>query len=245
MIDGKKIVVVMPAYNASSTLEKTYEEIPHDIVDAVILVDDSSSDQTASIARKIGINKVIELPHNLGYGGNQKVCYRNALDINADIIVMLHPDYQYSPKLISSMCSVIASGLYPVVFGSRILGGGALLGGMPLYKYIANRFLTFFQNLVLGQKLSEYHTGYRAFSADVLRNIKFESNSDNFIFDNQIISQIFMANYEIAEVTCPTKYFEDASSISLSRSIRYGLGVIHVTLIHRLTQWKLINSDIY
>ena len=245
MIDGKKIVVVMPAYNASSTLEKTYEEIPHDIVDAVILVDDSSSDQTASIARKIGINKVIELPHNLGYGGNQKVCYRNALDINADIIVMLHPDYQYSPKLISSMCSVIASGLYPVVFGSRILGGGALLGGMPLYKYIANRFLTFFQNLVLGQKLSEYHTGYRAFSADVLRNIKFESNSDNFIFDNQIISQIFMANYEIAEVTCPTKYFDDASSISLSRSIRYGLGVIHVTLIHRLTQWKLINSDIY
>lgn len=245
MIDGKKIVVVMPAYNASSTLEKTYQEIPHNIVDAVILVDDSSSDQTASIARKIGINKVIELPHNLGYGGNQKVCYRNALDINADIIVMLHPDYQYSPKLISSMCSVIASGLYPVVFGSRILGGGALLGGMPLYKYIANRFLTFFQNLVLGQKLSEYHTGYRAFSADVLRNIKFESNSDNFIFDNQIISQIFMANYEIAEVTCPTKYFDDASSISLSRSIQYGLGVIHVTLIQRLTQWKLIKSDIY
>jgi len=245
MIGHYRVAVVMPAFNAAMTLARTYQEIPRDIVDTVILVDDCSSDKTALAAEELGIETVIELPKNLGYGGNQKVCYQNALKMNADIIVMLHPDYQYSPRLIPAMCSMIASGHYPVVLGSRILGGGALRGSMPLYKYFANRFLTLFQNLTLGRKLSEYHTGYRAFSSDVLRKIKFESNSDDFIFDNQIICQIFMAGYDIAEMTCPTRYFKEASSINFSRSVSYGLGVIRESVVYRLVRWGLIKSRLY
>jgi len=226
MINGKKITVVLPAYNAARTLEMTYREIPFDIVDEVVLVDDRSRDETIELAVKLGIKHIIKHDVNKGYGGNQKSCYRKAIELNSDIIVMLHPDYQYTPKLIHSMCYLIANDLYKVVFGSRILGKGALKGGMPLYKYIANRLLTLIQNILMDQKLSEYHTGYRAFSADVLGKIDFESNSDDFIFDNQIIAQIFSAGYEIAEITCPTKYFDDASSINLRRSTIYGLGVI-------------------
>ncbi|GAB4295956.1 MAG: glycosyltransferase family 2 protein [Marinilabiliales bacterium] len=226
MINNKKVVVVLPAYNASKTLEATYNEIPFDIVDEVILVDDRSNDNTVEVAKKLGINHVVEHEVNKGYGGNQKSCYNKALEINADIIVMLHPDYQYTPKLIHSMAYLIANGVYEVVFGSRILGKGALKGGMPLYKYFFNRLLTFTQNIMIGQKLSEYHTGYRAFSAKVLKDINYSANSDDFVFDNQMIVQIFYAGYEIAEITCPTKYFKEASSINFRRSVKYGLGVI-------------------
>ena len=209
----------MPAYNAEKTLEKTFREIPMDIVDHVILVDDRSNDQTLIVARELGIKHIIEHEENKGYGGNQKTCYLKALDLKADIVVMLHPDYQYEPKLIHSMCFLIANGVYEVVLGSRILGRGALKGGMPMYKYIANRFLTLFQNLLIKQKLSEYHTGYRAFSANVLRSINFEVNSDDFVFDNQMLAQIFYAGFDIAEITCPTKYFEEASSINEHRGL--------------------------
>jgi len=245
MINNKKIVVVLPAYNAELTLEKTYKEIPFDIVDEVILVDDYSKDNTYQLAQKLGINYVIRHDKNKGYGGNQKTCYNKALEIGADIVIMLHPDYQYTPKLIHSMAYLIANDVYPVVFGSRILGKGALKGGMPLYKYIANRFLTLFQNILIKQKLSEYHTGYRAFSSEVLKNINYDANSDDFVFDNQIISQIFFKGYEIAEITCPTKYFEDASSINFSRSVKYGLGVLKVSLIHFLNKLGIIRSRIY
>ena len=200
----------MPAYNAAETLEKTYKEIPLNIVDEVILVDDHGTDNTAELAKTLGIQHVIRHEKNKGYGGNQKTCYNKALEIGADIVIMLHPDYQYTPKLIESMSYLIANEVYPVVLGSRILGKGALKGGMPLYKYIANRFLTFFQNMMIGQKLSEYHTGYRAFSKEVLENISFNRNSDDFVFDNQMLSQIVYKQYEIAEITCPTKYFEEA-----------------------------------
>lgn len=234
MISGKKVVVVMPAYNASRTLADTYLEIPRDIVDEVVLVDDASMDNTAEVALKLGIDHVIRHEHNLGYGGNQKTCYRKALGLGADIVIMVHPDYQYTPKLIPSMAHLIGNGLYHVVLGSRILGKGALKGGMPRYKYVANRFLTFVQNLLLGQKLSEYHTGYRAFSREVLNDIHFDRNSDDFVFDNQMLSQILMAGYEIAEVTCPTKYFEEGSSINFRRSVVYGLGVLQTSWRHFL-----------
>jgi glycosyltransferase involved in cell wall biosynthesis len=244
MINKKKVVVVMPAYNASETLEKTYNEIPFQIVDDVILVDDHGSDNTYDLAKKLGINHVIRHEFNKGYGGNQKTCYNKALELGADIVVMLHPDYQYTPKLIESMCYLIANGLYPVVLGSRILGKGALKGGMPIYKYIANRCLTLFQNILMNQKLSEYHTGYRAFSAEVLKSINFNSNSDDFIFDNQMLAQIMFRGNEIGEITCPTKYFEEASSINFQRSSVYGLGVIYTSIRYFLTKIGLINWKI-
>ena len=230
MIYNHKIAVVLPAYNAEKTLEKTVDEIPKDIVDEIILVDDFSNDKTHEVAKEIGIKTIIKHSSNKGYGGNQKSCYNKAIELNADIVVMLHPDYQYTPKLIPSMCYIIANNVYPVVLGSRILGNDALKGGMPLYKYISNRLLTFIQNILMGQKLSEYHTGYRAFSVDVLKEIEYENNSDDFIFDNQLIAQICHKGYKIAEITCPTKYFEEASSINLKRSIKYGLGVLKTSI---------------
>ncbi len=245
MINNKRIAVVLPAYNAEQTLEQTYQEIPMDIVDDVILVDDNSLDSTFEVANKLGIGHIIKHSNNLGYGGNQKSCYNKALDLGADIVIMLHPDYQYTPKLIQSMAYLIANDVYPVVFGSRILGKGALKGGMPIYKYIANRFLTLTQNLMIGQKLSEYHTGYRAFSSVVLKKIKFENNSNDFIFDNEIISQIFYAGYEIAEITCPTKYFEEASSINFTRSMNYGFGVLSVSFKHLLARIGVFTSKLY
>ncbi|MDI9355463.1 MAG: glycosyltransferase family 2 protein [Chitinophagaceae bacterium] len=245
MFNGKKIVVVMPAYNAEKTLKKTYEEIPFDIVDDVILVNDASKDSTDEEARKIGIKHIINHAENKGYGGNQKTCYKKALEINADVIIMLHPDYQYTPLLIHAMASIIATGLYPVVFGSRILGKGALRGGMPLYKYIFNRFLTLTQNILMNEKLSEYHTGYRAFHRDVLLKVNYENNSNDFVFDNEMVAQIFAAGYNIAEVTCPTKYFEDASSISFQRSIKYGMGVLNVSFGYFLKRLRIYTPAIY
>ncbi len=245
MLNNKKVVVVLPAYNAALTLEKTFLEIPVDVVDEVVLVDDASKDDTIGVARKLGIQHIIRHDNNKGYGGNQKSCYNKALELGADIVIMVHPDYQYTPKLILAMSSIIANEVYPAVFGSRILGKGALKGGMPLYKYIFNRFLTLTQNILIGQKLSEYHTGYRAFSAEILRNINFMANSDDFIFDNEMVSQVFMKGYDIAEVTCPTKYFEEASSINFKRSSIYGLGVLRVSLQHRLHKWGLIKAKIY
>jgi glycosyltransferase involved in cell wall biosynthesis len=235
----------MPAYNAAQTLEKTYKEIPFDIVDEVILTDDHSSDNTFEVAKKIGIKHVIRHEKNKGYGGNQKTCYLKAMELGADIVIMVHPDYQYTPKLIHAMASIIANDLYPVVLASRILGRGALKGGMPLVKYIANRFLTLTQNILLRQKLSEYHSGYRAFSKEVLEAINFTENSDDFVFDNEMLAQIFYKGYEIGEVTCPTKYFEEASSINLKRSAIYGLGVLRVSLIYRLNKWGLMKSNLF
>lgn len=245
MINNKKIVVVMPAYNAEKTLEQTYNEIPFDIVDEVILTDDHSQDGTVKKAESLGIKEIISHDKNTGYGGNQKSCYNRALELGADIVIMLHPDYQYTPKLIHSIAYVIAHEVYPVVLASRILGKGALKGGMPMIKYVSNRFLTLFQNILLSQKLSEYHTGYRAFSAEVLRSIDYNANSDDFIFDNQMLAQIFMQGYEIGEITCPTKYFDDASSISLSRSTKYGLGVLWVSVQYRLAKWKICTNRIF
>lgn len=245
MINGKKIIVVMPAYNAAETLEKTYREIPFDIVDDVILTDDCSRDETVLKAKELGIKEIQVHSRNCGYGGNQKSCYNRALELGADIVVMLHPDYQYTPRLIHSMCYVIANGLYPVVLGSRILGKGALKGGMPMIKYIANRGLTLMQNILMNQKLSEYHTGFRAFSAEVLRAVDYNSNSDDFVFDNQMLAQIFWAGYEIGEITCPTKYFEEASSINLRRSTIYAFGVIRTSFVYRLCKWKLCKSKIF
>ena len=245
MLNNKKIVVVLPAYNAALTLERTYKEIPLDIVDEVVLVDDNSKDDTVKVATAIGIKHIIKHEANKGYGGNQKSCYKKALDLGADIVIMLHPDYQYTPLLIPAISSIIANELYPVVLASRILGNGALKGGMPMYKYVFNRFLTLFENIFLGQKLSEYHTGYRAFSGEVLRSIDFTHNSDDFVFDNEMISQIFMNGFEIAEITCPTKYFEEASSINFSRSMKYGMGVLRVSLTHRLHKWGMIKSNLY
>ncbi|WP_297903690.1 glycosyltransferase family 2 protein [uncultured Parabacteroides sp.] len=228
MIKDKVVTVVMPAYNAEKTLEQTYQEIPFDIVDHVILVDDKSGDKTVGKARELGIKHIISHEVNKGYGGNQKTCYDKALELRSDIVIMLHPDYQYTPKLIHAMAYVIADDVYQVVFGSRILGKGALKGGMPVYKYISNRILTLIQNILMNNKLSEYHTGYRAFSAEVLRSIDYKKCSDNFVFDNQVIAQICDKGYEIAEVTCPTKYFPEASSIKLYNSVVYGLGVLGV-----------------
>jgi len=245
MYNGKRVAVVLPAYNAANTLEITYKEIPMDIVDEVILVDDASKDNTVEVGKALGIKHIIRHEKNKGYGGNQKTCYSKALELNADIVVMLHPDYQYTPKLLVAMISIIGNEVYPVVLGSRILGGGALKGGMPMYKYIFNRCLTLTQNILLGEKLSEYHTGYRAFSKQVLTSIHFMRNSDDFVFDNQMLSQIFYAGFEIAEVTCPTKYFPEASSINFSRSMTYGIGCLKVSAIHRLCKWGLMKSVLY
>lgn len=235
----------MPAYKAALTLERTLSEVPMDIVDELVLVDDKSPDNTVEVAKRLGIKHIVQHEVNKGYGGNQKSCYAKALELGADIVVMLHPDYQYTPKLIHAMASVLAYEVYPVCFGSRILGKGALKGGMPMYKYIANRFLTWFENVMIGQKLSEYHTGYRAFTAEVIRSIDFTHNSDDFVFDNEMVSQLFMNGYEIGEVTCPTKYFEEASSINFSRSMKYGGGVLRVSLIHFLHKSGLIKSKLY
>ena len=245
MMKGKKVVVVLPAYNAAQTLEKTYKEIPFDVVDDVVLVDDASKDKTVDIGKQLGIKHIVIHEHNTGYGGNQKSCYNKALAIGADIVIMLHPDYQYTPKLITAMCSLIAEELYPVVLGSRILGKCARKGGMPFYKYIFNRFLTLSQNILMSQKLSEYHTGYRAFSKQVLENISFENNNNDFVFDNEMLAQIFMAGYEIAEVTCPTKYFEEASSINFQRSVKYGLGVLRVSFQYRFQKMGLASYKIF
>jgi glycosyltransferase involved in cell wall biosynthesis len=236
MYKSKKIVVVLPAYNAALTLEKTYLEIPFDIVDEVILVDDNSKDSTFELAKKLGIKHIIHHEENKGYGGNQKTCYKKAQELGADIVVMLHPDYQYTPQLIPAMVSIIASGLYPVVFGSRILGKSALSGGMPKYKYFANRFLTFIQNILMQQKLTEYHTGFRAYSSEVLKIINFELNSNDFIFDNEMIALIFHKGFSIAEITCPTKYFKEASSINFRKSLKYGFGVLRVSFLYFLTK---------
>lgn len=245
MLNNKKIVVVLPAFNASRTLEKTISEIPTDIVDDIILVDDASSDNTADLANRLGIRHVVRHVQNLGYGANQKSCYSKALELKADIVVMIHPDYQYTPKLITAMASVIAYGVYPVVLGSRILGKGALKGGMPLYKYVFNRVLTLFQNLVMNQKLSEYHSGFRAFSSKVLLELNFKNNSDDFVFDNQMLAQVFFKGYEIAEITCPTRYFPEASSISFSRSFRYGAGVVWTSIQYRLARMGIYKQDIF
>ena len=245
MIKNKKIIVVLPAYNASKTLSETYSEIPFDIVDDVILVDDNSTDETINIAKGLGIKNIIKHENNLGYGGNQKTCYNKALELKADIVIMLHPDYQYTPKLIPSMCYLIADNVYPVVIGSRILGNGALQGGMPMYKYIANRILTLFQNILMGQKLSEYHTGYRAYSKEVLNKIDFNKNSDDFIFDNQFLAQVFYNGFEVAEITCPTKYFDDASSINFKRSTIYGIGVLLTSIKFFLSKKKIYKSKLF
>lgn len=245
MFNDKKVIVVMPAYRAALTLERTYREIPLDLVDDIILVDDASPDNTVEVARNLGIRHVIRHDKNKGYGGNQKTCYAKAVELGADIVVMLHPDYQYTPLLLPAMISIIGNGLYPVVFASRILGKGALKGGMPMYKYVANRFLTLTQNVLMNQKLSEYHTGYRAFSGEVLRSLDFTHNSDDFIFDNEMIAQIFYKGYEIGEVTCPTKYFDEASSINFRRSSIYGLGVLRTSVLYFFTKlgimhWKIL-----
>jgi glycosyltransferase involved in cell wall biosynthesis len=243
MLNGKKIVVVMPAYHAEKTLVQTYEDLPHEVVDDVILVDDCSSDRTAEIAESLNITTIVH-ETNKGYGGNQKTCYAVALDLGADIVVMVHPDYQYEPKLVTAIASIIASGVYDAAIASRILGNKALAGGMPLYKYIANRFLTLFQNILIGEKLSEYHTGFRAFSSDVLNDIPLHRNSNDFIFDNEMLAQIVGNGFRIGEISCPTKYFEDASSINLTRSIRYGLLVIKVSVFYRLHKMGLIKYKI-
>ena len=245
MIREKVIAIVMPAYNAEKTLKQTYAEIPFDIVDHVILVDDASSDKTSELAKELGIQHVIKHERNKGYGGNQKTCYDKALEIGADIVVMLHPDYQYTPLLLTSICYMIANDLYPVIIASRILGKGAIKGGMPRYKYIANRILTLTQNILMGQKLSEYHTGYRAFTREVLNAVDYHQNSDDFVFDNQMLAQIFYKGFSIGEVSCPTKYFKEASSINLRRSIKYGLGVLGVSFAYRLQKMKLAKFKIF
>ncbi len=236
MIHGKRVIVVLPAYNAARTLEKTYTELPREVVDEVILVDDASRDETSRIAQRLGITTIVHAK-NLGYGGNQKTCYRNALARGADVVIMVHPDYQYTPALVTAMASMVGTGLYDSVLGSRIIGGGALRGGMPLYKYVANRILTAIENLATGRKLSEYHTGYRAFSRKVLETLPLEENSNDFVFDNEMLAQIIAFDYSIGEVSCPTRYFEEASSISFPRAVRYGLGVLNVSLklwLHRV-----------
>lgn len=242
MINGKKVVVVMPAYNAEMTLRQTYDEITKMVVDEVILVDDASRDHTVEIARELGITTIVHAK-NRGYGGNQKTCYRAALETGADIVIMLHPDYQYTPKLITAMASLIAEGLFDCVLGSRILGVGALKGGMPVYKYISNRVLTLIQNILLAYKLSEYHTGYRAFSRKILETLPLDHNSDNFVFDCQMLSQIIYAGYSVGEISCPTLYLEVSSSINLQNSIIYGLGVLAVSLRYRLSKLGLLKES--
>lgn len=247
MVNKKKVIAVLPAYNAELTLKQTYKEIPFDLVDEVILTDDHSNDQTVKVAKEIGIQHIIIHDQNKGYGANQKSCYTKALQLGADIVIMLHPDYQYTPKLIPSMVYLIANDVYDVVLGSRILGKGALQGGMPIYKYIANRFLTLFQNILMNQKLSEYHTGYRCFSAAAIQSIPYQKNSDDFIFDNQMLAQLCFNDWRMGEVSCPTKYFAEASSINFNRSVKYGLGVMGVScsyFLHKVSPFKskLFNS---
>jgi glycosyltransferase involved in cell wall biosynthesis len=244
MIHGKKLIVVMPAYNAEKTLRKTFEELPHEYVDEVILVDDASHDYTVTVARELGIHTIIHA-ENRGYGANQKTCYLEALHRGADIVVMVHPDYQYSPRLVTAMASMITSGHYDVVLASRILGGTARKGGMPLYKYISNRFLTFFENIMLGIKLSEYHTGYRAFGRIVLETLPLEENSDDFVFDNEMIAQAAFFGYHLGEISCPTKYFEEASSISFSRSVKYGFGVLLTSVKYVLQKTGMLSSPLF
>lgn len=246
MYQGKKIVVVMPAYNAAETLLKTYTEVmAQGIVDLVIVVDDASRDQTASLARTLEKTRVYVHEQNKGYGANQKSCYRIALEEGADIVIMVHPDYQYTPMLIPAMASMIANGLYHCVLGSRILGGHSLKGGMPLWKYIANRVLTLCENILLGAKLSEYHTGYRAFSRELLVKLDLHRNSDDFVFDNQMLAQILWQGFTIAEVSCPTKYFAEASSINLSRSVTYGIGCLRTAVTYRLASLGLVRSELF
>ncbi|HOT96751.1 MAG TPA: glycosyltransferase family 2 protein [bacterium] len=244
MIHGKKVVVVLPAYNAAATLEKTYQEIQFDIVDDVIIVDDASTDETVAVAGKLGIHTVVH-PQNLGYGGNQKTCYREALARGADVVVMLHPDYQYTPKLVTAMASLVAVGQYQMVLASRIISGGALKGGMPLYKYISNRLLTLVENILLGQKISEYHTGYRAFSRELLSDLPLHQCSNDFVFDNEMIAQAVYFGYSVGEVSCPTKYFPEASSINFRRSVRYGFGVLRTALSFRLQKMHLGSFRIF
>jgi glycosyltransferase involved in cell wall biosynthesis len=244
MLNAKKIVVVLPAYNAAKTLEMTYSEIPFEFVDDVVLVDDASRDDTAEVAERLGIRTIVH-EENKGYGGNQKTCYKTALELGADIVIMLHPDYQYTPKLITAMAAMIAYGEFDAVLASRILGVGALKGGMPLYKYVANRFLTLVENMLLGHKLSEYHTGYRAFSREVLEKLPLEENSDDFVFDNQMLAQIVWYGYRIGELSCPTKYFEDASSINFRRSVVYGLGVLGTGVQFRMSKLGLMRSPLF
>lgn len=239
MVLNQKVVVVLPAYNAQPTLAKTLAEIDRSWVDDIVLVDDASQDATAELAKELGIQHVLVHEQNRGYGGNQKSCYRKALELGADIVVMVHPDYQYTPKLMNALISMVASGVYDAVFASRILGKGALQGGMPRYKYWSNRFLTAVQNVLMGQHLSEYHTGYRAYHKRVLNAVKFDLNSDDFVFDNQIVSQTFNAGFNIGELSCPTRYFPEASSINFRRSVTYGLGVLGVSLEYRLHKWGL------
>jgi glycosyltransferase involved in cell wall biosynthesis len=245
MLLGNKIVVVLPAYNAARTLEQTYRELPFDIVDEVVLVDDRSADDTLAVAHALGIERVIEHDVNLGYGGNQKTCYDTALSLGADIVVMLHPDYQYTPRLLRAMAAVLVEDVYDIVLGSRILGHGARHGGMPLYKYVANRALTAFENIVIGQKLSEYHTGYRAYRRRVLETIPYARNSDDFVFDNQLLVQAHALGFRIAELTCPTRYFEEASSIGLGRSLRYGVLCCVTALQFRLHRLGVLRSALF
>jgi glycosyltransferase involved in cell wall biosynthesis len=242
---GNKVAVVLPAYNAARTLAETYREIPLDIVDDVVLVDDRSADDTPAIARALGIQHVIEHDANVGYGGNQKTCYDTALGLGADIVVMLHPDYQYTPKLVRAMVSVLAEDVYDVVLGSRILGNGARRGGMPLYKYVANRALTAFENVVIGQKLSEYHTGFRGYRRRVLESISYARNSDDFVFDNQFLVQAHALGFRIAELTCPTKYFAEASSINFRRSLRYGILCCATAVQYRLHRMGVVPSPLF
>lgn len=244
MLFDKKIVVVMPAYNAEQTLRKTYSEIPRQYIDEVILVDDRSSDKTAEIARSLGCRTVVHV-ENRGYGGNQKTCYTEALKTGADVVVMLHPDYQYTPKLLVAMAAAIAVGQYDVMLGSRVLCQSAIDGGMPVYKYVANRLLTLFENILLGNRLSEYHTGYRAFSREVLETLPLNENSDDFVFDNQMLAQITYFGFSMGEISCPTKYFDEASSISLMRSTTYGIGVLKTSVLYRLNKMGLIDNRIF
>ncbi len=244
MLNGLKVIVVMPAYNARKTLQATYDDLPHDIVDTVLLTDDASTDATASLAKELGIRTLVHA-RNRGYGGNQKTCYREALDAGADIVVMVHPDYQYSPKLVTAMAGMIASGHYDLVLASRILGGRARKGGMPLYKYVANRLLTLIQNLLWRAKLSEYHTGFRAYSRKLLEAVPFQANSDDFVFDNQIIGQAIYFGFSVGEMSCPTRYFPEASSINLRRSIRYGLGVLRTTAALCLQRMGLLRLTMF
>jgi glycosyltransferase involved in cell wall biosynthesis len=245
MINGKKLVVVMPAYNAAQTLVKTYEELPHEIVDEVILVDDHSRDHTIEVASRLGITRIIRHDKNLGYGGNQKTCYTAALESGADIVVMVHPDYQYSPRLCGAISWMIASGEYDMVLASRILGRGALKGGMPIWKYIANRFLTAFENMFVDVKLSEYHTGYRAFTREVLETLPLQENSDDFVFDNQMIAQAVAFGFNLGEISCPTRYMPEASSINFQRSVKYGFGVLGTSLSYRLHKWDIKRSPVF
>ncbi len=243
MILNKKLIVIMPAYNAEKTLRQTYEELPHEYVDEVILVDDASRDHTSRLAQELGIKTIIH-PENRGYGGNQKTCYREALAHGADIVVMVHPDYQYSPRLVTAMASMIASGHYDAVLGSRILGGGALKGGMPLYKYIANRFLTLVENIAIGVKLSEYHTGFRAFTRKVLETLPLNENSDDFVFDSEMLVQTVYFGFSIGELSCPTRYFKEASSINFRRSVKYGFGVLGSIVKFIAGKWGIRESAI-